>query len=142
MKGLGRMGRSRSQRLAERVQRLVAGDSPADVGDLGYAFDAWHLGMIVKGGEAEAGVRALAAGLDCQALVVPRGNGIVWAWLGARPPLAGPDVERLLSSDATRSASLAGGGPRSGAHRWGPPPPEGPRAPEGRHLQTRRRAPA
>ncbi len=118
MNELARMRRSPSQRLAERVQRLVAGDSPADVGDLGYAFDAWHLGMIVKGGEAEAGVRALAAGLDCQALVVPRGNGIVWAWLGARRPLAVPDVERLLSTDATGSASLAVGEPRSGLDGW------------------------
>ena len=118
MNELARMRRSPSQRLAERVQRLVAGDSPADVGDLGYAFDAWHLGMIVKGGEAEAGVRALAAGLDCQALVVPRGNGVVWAWLGARRPLAVPDVERLLSTDATGSASLAVGEPRSGLDGW------------------------
>jgi len=98
MNELARMRRSPSQRLAERVQRLVAGDSPADVGDLGYAFDAWHLGMIVKGGEAEAGVRALAA--------------------GARRPLAVPDVERLLSTDATGSASLAVGEPRSGLDGW------------------------
>src|SRR5260221_11965294 len=92
------MTRSPSQRPGERGRWLVAGDSPADVGDLGYAFDAWHLGMIVKGGEAEAGVRALAAGLDCQALVVPPGNGVVWAWLGARRPRRGPGVGRPLLS--------------------------------------------
>src|SRR5260221_14288695 len=126
MKGLGRMGRSRSQRLAERVQRLVAGDSPADVGDLGYAFDAWHLGMIVKGGEAEAGVRALAAGLDCQALVVPRGNGIVWAWLGGRPPPGGPGVGRRVSTEATPRASVGGGGRRHGGGGRRVPPRGGP----------------
>jgi hypothetical protein len=118
MNELARMRRSPSQRLAERVQRLVAGDSPADVSDLQYAFDAWHLGMIVKGTEAEAGVRTLAAGLDCQVLVVPRGNGIVWAWLGARSPLAAPDIERLLSADVAGDASLAVGEPHSGIDGW------------------------
>ncbi|HSR95320.1 MAG TPA: helix-turn-helix domain-containing protein [Solirubrobacterales bacterium] len=115
---LGRMRRSPSQRLAERVQRLVGGESPADVGDVGYAFDAWHLGVIAKGPEVEAGVRALAAGLDSRLLAVPRGNGIVWAWLGSRRPLAVPDLERLLSTDVAGEASLAVGEPRSGFDGW------------------------
>jgi hypothetical protein len=118
MNELGRMRRSPSQRLAERVQRLVDGESPTDVGDLGYAFEGWHLGMIVKGSDVEARVRALAAGLDCQVLAVPRGNGIVWAWLGARHPLAVADVERLLSSGAADDASLAVGEPRKGLDGW------------------------
>lgn len=118
MNELARMRRSPSQRLAERVQRLVAGDSPADASDLHYAFDGWHLGMIVKGAEAEADVRALAAGLDCQALVVPRGNGIVWAWLGAREPLAISEVERLLSTAVAGDASLAIGEPHKGIDGW------------------------
>lgn len=118
MNELARMRRSPSQRLAERVQRLLGGDSPAEVGDLGYALDVWHLGLIVKGSDAEADVRVLAAGLDSQALVVPRGNGIVWAWLGARQPLAVPDVERLLSTDVSGDATLAVGEPRSGLDGW------------------------
>jgi PucR C-terminal helix-turn-helix domain/GGDEF-like domain len=118
MNELGRMRRSPSQRLAERVQRLVGGEGPVDVGDLGYTFDAWHLGMIVKGAEAEAGVRALAAGLDCQILAVPRGNQIVWAWLGARRPLAAPDVERLLCGGVLGDASMAVGEPHSGLDGW------------------------
>lgn len=118
MDELGRMKRSPTQRLAEQVQRLVAGEDAVDVDDLGYAFDAWHLGMIVKGATAEAGVRALATGLDCQVLVVPRGNGLVWAWLGARQPLAVPELERLLSSGAAGDASLAVGEPRSGIDGW------------------------
>ncbi len=118
MNELGRMRRSPSQRVAERVQRLLAGEVPADVGDLGYAFDAWHLGLIVKGAEAGAGVRALGAGLDCQILAVPRGNEIVWAWLGARQPLALPDLERLLSSGVAGGASRAVGESRSGLDGW------------------------
>jgi len=118
MDEVARMKRSPTQRLAERVQRLVAGESPVDIGGLEYTFDAWHLGMIVKGTKAEACVRALAAGLGSQVLVVPRGNGIVWAWLGARRPLAAPDLERLLSNGIAGDASLAVGEPRRGLDGW------------------------
>jgi hypothetical protein len=118
MDELSQMKRSPTQRLAERVQRLVAGEGSADVDDLGYAFDAWHLGMIVNGTTAEAGVRALAAGLDCQLLAVPRGNVTVWAWFGARQPLAVPDLERLLSTGLAGDASFAVGEPRCGIDGW------------------------
>jgi hypothetical protein len=118
MDEVARMRRSPTQRLAERVQRLVAGESPADVGGLEYAFDAWHLGMIVKGNKAEACSRALAAGLGSQILIVPRGDGIVWAWLGARRPVAAPDLERLLSDGVAGDASLAVGEPRHGLDGW------------------------
>lgn len=118
MDEVARMRRSPTQRLAERVQRLVAGESPGDIGDLEYAFDAWHLGMIVKGAEAEACIRALAAGLDCQVLSVPRGSDIVWVWLGARRPLAVPDVERLLSDGVAGDTTLAVGEPHSGLDGW------------------------
>lgn len=118
MDEVARMRRSPTQRLAERVQRLVAGESPVDVGGLEYAFDAWHLGMIVKGGKAEGCVRALAAGLDSQALIVPRGSGIVWAWLGARRQLSIEDIESLLSDGLAGDASLAVGEPRSGLDGW------------------------
>lgn len=118
MDEVARMRRSPTQRLAERVQRLVAGESPADIGGLEYTFDAWHLGMIVKGAKAEACARSLAAGLDSQVLIVPRGSGIVWVWLGARRPLAAPDVERLLSDGVAGDASLAVGEPRNGLDGW------------------------
>lgn len=113
-----RMKRSPTQRLAERVQRLVADESPVDVSSLEYNFDAWHLGLIVKGTKAEACVRALAAGLGSQVLVVPRGNGIVWAWLGARRALAAPDLEGLLSNGVAGDATLAVGEPRQGLDGW------------------------
>lgn len=118
MDEVARMRRSPTQRLAERVQRLVAGESPADIGGLDYTFDAWHLGMIVKGGKAEACVRAIAAGLGSQVLVVPKGDGIVWAWLGSRRLLAAPDLEGLLSDGVAGDASLAVGEPRHGLDGW------------------------
>jgi hypothetical protein len=118
MDEVARMRRSPTQRLAERVQSLIADEGPTDVGDLQYAFDAWHLGMIVKGGEGEACVRALTARLGSQALVVPRGDGIVWAWLGARRPLSVPEVERLLSTGVAGDTLLAVGEPHRGIDGW------------------------
>jgi hypothetical protein len=118
MDELGQMKRSPTQRLAEKVQRLIDGESPADVGDLEYGFDAWHLGLIVKGAQAETDVRVLAAGLDSQVLVVPRGDEIAWAWLGAREPLAALDLERLLSTGIAGDACLAVGEPRNGLDGW------------------------
>jgi hypothetical protein len=115
---LRRMKRSPAQRLSERVQRLIAGESPAEVGDLEYTFDAWHLGVIAKGAEADAGARALAARLDCQILVVTRSHEIAWAWYGSRRPLAVSDVERLLSNGVAGDVSLAIGEPRSGIDGW------------------------
>ncbi len=118
MDELARMRRSPTQRLAERVQRLIAGDSPADVGEIGYAFEGWHLGMIAKGAKAEEGARALAAATDCQILVVPRGDGIVWAWLGARQRLSIADVEQHLSVVVPHGVSLAVGESRHGIEGW------------------------
>jgi len=118
MDEVARMRRSPTQRLAERVQRLVAGESLGDLGDLGYTFEAWHLGMIVKGEEAESCARTLASGLECQVLVVPRGSGIVWAWLGTRRPLAVRELEHLLSDDLAGDATLAVGEPRKGLDGW------------------------
>lgn len=118
MDEVARMKRSPTQRLAERVQRLVAGESPVDAGSLEYTFDAWHLGLIVKGTQAEGGIRALASGLDNQILVVPRGEGIVWAWLGARRPLAVPEIERLLTTEIAGDSQVAVGEPRRGLEGW------------------------
>lgn len=118
MNELGRMRRSPTQRLAERVQRLIAGDGPDDVGDLGYAFDAWHLGVILKGAKADAGIRVLAANLDCQVLVVPRDNDTVWAWLGARRQISIDAIEELIDGGTAHGTTLAVGEPRQGIDGW------------------------
>lgn len=118
MDELGRMRRSPTQRLAEQVQRFLAGEGPTELGELEYPLDGWHLGMIVKGAAAEVCVRALAARLDSQALVVPRGNGIVWAWLGARQAPDVHELESLLYGELARDATVALGEPRSGLEGW------------------------
>lgn len=118
MNELGRMRRSPSQRLAERVQRLIAGDSPDDVGDVKYAFDGWHLGLIAKGAEAELGVRALATALDYRILVVPRANEMIWVWLGAHRQLDFGAIERAIDDSVDPEMSFAFGEPREGLDGW------------------------
>lgn len=118
MREVERMRRSPGQRIAERVQKLLAGDASVDVGDLGYELDAWHLGAVVLGPEGEGAARALAAGLGCQGLVVPRGEGVVWAWLGSRRPLPPPDAERLWAAGVPQEVSVSVGEPRRGLAGW------------------------
>jgi len=118
MDELEQMRRSPTQRLAERVQRLLAGDSSIDAAALGYELDAWHVGMVVTGAKAEEAVRAIAAGLDRQLLAVPRGTGVVWAWIGGHRQLTMDEVERTLPTDISPKASLAVGEPREGVDGW------------------------
>lgn len=112
------MRRSPSQRVAERVQRLLAGDSPLDAAELEYEFEAWHLGLIVTGARADVAARTLAAGLSRQVLVVLRGDDSAWAWLGGQDKLAIADVDRYLSAGVLGDVSLAVGEPRSGLDGW------------------------
>ncbi len=112
------MRRSPAQRIAERVQRLLAGDAPLDAEGLDYEFNAWHLGLIFTGSSPEAAARTLAAGLGRQPLVVARGHDSAWAWLGGRQPLAPADVEPYLTAGALGDVSLAVGEPRRGIEGW------------------------
>ncbi|HWA55089.1 MAG TPA: hypothetical protein VG816_13050, partial [Solirubrobacterales bacterium] len=84
MDELERIRRSPAQRIAERVQRLLASDSPVDAAGLDYELDAWHLGLVVTGSRPDVAARTLAAGLNRQSLVVAQGNDGAWAWLGGR----------------------------------------------------------
>lgn len=110
--------RSPAQRLAERVERLLSGDAPVDLRELGYELDAWHLGLVVTGAKAEAAARTLAAGLSRQPLVVPRGIDSAWAWLGGRRQLAVAEVESYLSSGVLGDVSLAVGESHRGLEGW------------------------
>ncbi len=110
--------RSPAQRLGERVQRLLAGEQPADVGSVEYELDAWHLGLVVSGARAEAAAHSLASSLSRAPLVVGRGNGVAWAWLGGRRPLSVSEVERYASAGLLGDVSLAVGEPRHGFKGW------------------------
>lgn len=113
-----RIMRSPAQRLTERVQQILAGVDSNAPHDLAYQFAAWHLGLIALGAEAEDVVRALAAALDRQALVVPQDGEIVWAWLGGNRELCVADVERHLPPGGCERVSLAIGEPRREIEGW------------------------
>lgn len=114
---LERMRRSPTQRLAERVQRLLVDDGPLEAADLDYDLDAWHLGTIVTGPGAEELVRGIATRLGRQILAVPHGDGMLWAWLGGRRPLPAADLEPLLAH-ASPDISVSVGEPRRGLQGW------------------------
>jgi hypothetical protein len=118
MRELERIRRSPAQRLAERVQRMLDGEGSVEAESLDYELDAWHIGAIVSGADAELAARALAAGLGCQSLIVPRGEGIVWAWLGRRRPPQSIDAGRLQAIGVPQRASIAIGEPRQGLAGW------------------------
>ncbi len=118
MEELERIRRSPAQRVAERVQRLLDGNASLDAAGLDYEFDAWHLGLVVTGSRPDVAARTLAAGLNCQPLVVSRGQDNAWAWLGGRQRLAVSAVERYLGAGVLGDIKLAVGEPRRGLEGW------------------------
>lgn len=109
---------SPAQRLAGRVERLLAGDGPVEAGGLDYELDAWHLGAVVSGAGADRAVRSLASRLDRRLLVVPRGTGTVWAWLGGREALDFAVIERAVTSEAGDDVTVSLGELRYGLDGW------------------------
>ncbi|HVA20160.1 MAG TPA: helix-turn-helix domain-containing protein [Solirubrobacteraceae bacterium] len=114
---LKRARRSPAQRHAELVQRLLAGEN-LGLAELGYHFDAWHIGLIATGKGATETLRVIAASADRQLLSVSHGEETVWAWLGGTRRLAVGDLERLMPLEKGRGVSLAIGEPGSGIDGW------------------------
>src|SRR5215469_13352172 len=106
-----------SERQAQRVRRLLAGEL-VDTADLGYDFDAWHLGLTAAGAGAEQLLRETATELDRRLLLLVEGSDrTVWAWLGGRREF---DQEQLaaLAARARPVISLAVGEPAYGLGGW------------------------
>jgi GGDEF-like domain/PucR C-terminal helix-turn-helix domain len=112
-----RVAHSPELRRIEHVQRLLAG-APVDASELGYDFDAEHLGLIAMGPRAGDTVRGLAAGLGRHLLSVSRSDETVWAWLGGDRTLPAEDIERLMSGKQAVGVSLAIGSPARGIEGW------------------------
>jgi hypothetical protein len=107
-----RATRTREQRRAELVSKLVSGEV-SDTDGLGYGLDGVHVGAIASGAGAEEALRRLSASLATRLLVVSRGEQILWAWLGGHE-LADEDVERVLRSEAADRVCVALGEPGQG----------------------------
>jgi hypothetical protein len=112
-----RLAHSPELRRTEQVHRLLAG-APADAAELGYEFEAEHLGVIAVGAKAGETVRALAAALGRELLSVSPGEEAVWAWFGGRRAIDIADVRRLLSTKEPAGVSLAVGGSAWGIDGW------------------------
>jgi hypothetical protein len=80
-----------------RIQRLLDGELP-DTTDIGYDFDANHLGVIVSGSGPMEIIRALSTALNCRSLTLHRDERTVWAWLGSIHELTPIQIQRETSS--------------------------------------------
>lgn len=115
-----RRARSREQRRADIVHKLLDGVSPNahELSELDYELDAWHLAVIATGANARKAVRHLEAGLGCELLLVACGEQTVWAWLGAQRRLALAGIEGIVSGQDLADVSLAVGELREGLEGW------------------------
>jgi hypothetical protein len=107
---------SSERRRAERVERLLAGES-IEAGGLGYEFDACHLGLIAQGPGAAEAVRELAGALDQRLLLLAREEGELWAWLGSRREVDPAALKRSLEQSGPPIV-LASGEPADGLAGW------------------------
>jgi len=108
-----RIRRSSSQRLAERVQRLLAGEL-RDIAGLDYDLDLWHLGVVATGKDAEKAIRSVAPELARHLLLVRRSENTVWAWFGDRRRRTLVDAVRTLATKRHIDVVVAIGEPANG----------------------------
>lgn len=109
---------STEERRAERVQRLLAGES-IDAVDLAYDLEGHHTGLIATGSACTEAIRGLAERLERPLLVIRRDEKTAWAWLGGRRATDTDDIVRLVSSVAwPRDTILTVGEPGEGVAGW------------------------
>jgi hypothetical protein len=109
------MVRSPEQRRVELVRTLLDGET-AELANLDYKLDAWHVGVIVLGASTREELQRLKG--DCQLLTVPRGEEAAWAWLGGQRRLTHTEMERLGLDNEAAGLSLAVGEPARGIEGW------------------------
>lgn len=108
---------STQQRRAERVKRLLAGHL-LDTSEFAYDFDAWHLGVVCVGPATVETIRSLGTEFDRRLLFVREGDGVVWAWLGGRSPLAPEDALAFAAGSLAPGDTMAIGDPAHGLAGW------------------------
>lgn len=108
---------SREERLAQRVERLLAGEL-LDTAEFEYDFGAHHLGLACSGPGAEKASRELAGALDCRLLFAPRDERFAWAWLGSRRGLEPAAVAASLAPQDVSDLVVAIGESGTGPAGW------------------------
>lgn len=110
--------RSSRDEQAECVERLLQGGMVGST-RLGYELAGWHVGVVAVGAAAERKIREAARCLDCRLLCIPRPEGTVWGWVGARRRLDAGDLMRHLASDlAGGDLTASVGEPAEGVVGW------------------------
>lgn len=104
--------RSPAQRVADQVERLLAGE-PVSAEQIGYRLDAWHIAGVVSGPEADQAARLLAERLGCELLLVSRAAELVWAWWGGPRRIPFAQLDRVAGC-LERPVSFAVGESRQG----------------------------
>lgn len=110
--------RSSTQKNADRIIRLLASDSLEAPIDLGYDLDAWHIGIILNGHNAEMAAHSITERSGYASLRVARGPESAWAWLGSPRKFHASDIEKVLVADMPKSISVALGEPRKALDGW------------------------
>ncbi|HET6507603.1 MAG TPA: helix-turn-helix domain-containing protein [Baekduia sp.] len=107
-----RWTRSSLRRRVQIVRDVLSG-LPVDGGDLGYAMDGRHLGLVAVGADAEEEIRRGASARGLRLLALSVGDGIVWAWISAPEQRAQP-LMRLDELELADGVVAGVGDPASG----------------------------
>ena len=107
-----------SESTAAMITAFLKGE-PVDLCDLAYPLeDAWHVGVVVSGYNASAGLAGIASDTRAyEVLSVPVSEDMAWAWLGSAQRSTVQDESGLLTT-ATAGTTIAVGEPRKGIEGW------------------------
>jgi hypothetical protein len=109
---------------AERVEKLLSGEL-LDASRLAYDFDLHHVALVALGAKALEAVGDFASAAGPVHLIVPRGEGLVWGWVGSCECFTSEGLD-VLASDSREAARrrrtgetrLAIGEPGQGLAGW------------------------
>lgn len=98
------------------IRKLLAGER-ADVAELPYGFEVWHLGLVAEVGAAGP-LREFATAHDQRLLLATDSETAVWAWLGSRRRQVVDRIADALKSSSLSQFVVAIGHPASGLEGW------------------------
>jgi len=113
-----RASRSSAQRQTDRVLRLLKNSSSVRPEEFDYDFEGWHVCLILRGPNAEQGVRLASKRGSHRSLVAVRDAEYVWIWLGGPQPPTVVEVDQLVCDQLAHDIFVAIGEPRRGLDGW------------------------
>jgi hypothetical protein len=109
--------RSNDERRAELVGRLLDGEL-IDPAPLNYAFDRWHLAIVIRGLAEARDIDDVIAVFDVSRLAIAPAKDSLWLWLGARDRLDPRRIEDAVKSRLPGDDCIAIGEPAEGQTGW------------------------